>query len=367
MAQQSNITIFGAGKIGEMVAMLLSTSGDYAVTMVDRDEAAFAKLNDLNVQTKIVDVTDPAQVDAALQGMDFTLSALPFHLTKNIAVAAKKAKVHYFDLTEDVATSHFVRELAQDAECAFVPQSGLAPGFISIAANHLAQNFESIEDLQMRVGALAKYPNNAIKYNLTWSTEGLVNEYIHPCNALVNGAMVQVPALDGREHFSLDGIDYEAFNTSGGLGTICETLAGKARNVNYKSIRYPGHLDIMRTLLIGLKLRDNPKLLVDILENAIPATKQDTVLVFVSATGQSEGRYIQKTYVTKVYAQEIQGKVWSAIQVTTAGSVCAVIDLVRNGDIPRQGFIKQEEIDFNAFCKNRFGRYYKEGELSDGL
>lgn len=360
---QAKILILGAGKIGATVAAFLADTGDYAVTISDAREDAFKNVADLDVQTQVIDVTNEAELAQAASQHEYILSALPFHLTKEVAKAAKNAEAHYFDLTEDVAISEFVRDLAKDAKSTFVPQSGLAPGFISIAGYHLAQKFDEIDELKLRVGALPKYPSNAFKYNLTWSTDGLVNEYIHPCNALVDGKMVQIPALDGRENFALDGVDYEAFNTSGGLGTICETLNGKAQNVTYKSIRYPGHLDVVKFLLRDLKLNQNPQMLVQILENAIPATTQDTVLVWVSAQGKQNGRLMQETYVSKVYAQEVAGRMCSAIQVTTAGAVCAVIDMVREGAISKHGFVKQEDIDFHAFTANRFGKFYKHGEV----
>lgn len=361
MSSRSKLIIFGAGKIGRTVADLMDHTGDYEVTLVDRDDKA---LEGVTVGKKVVDASNAKALEEAMAGHDFVLSALPFNLTKNIAVAAKNQKLHYFDLTEDVATSDFVRDLARDADTAFVPQSGLAPGFISIAAHEVSKKFETIESLQMRVGALAKYPTNAIRYNLTWSTAGLVNEYIHPCNALIDGEMVKIPALDGYETFILDGVEYEAFNTSGGLGTLAETLKGKAKSLTYKSIRYPGHHEIMKTLLQGLKLRERPDLLIEILENAIPATKQDAVLVFVNATGYQKGRLMKETYVTKVYARDVNGKHLTAIQVTTASSVCAMIDMVREGVLPQKGFVKQEDVSLDTFKENRFGIYYKEGEWS---
>ena len=95
----------------------------------------------------------------------------------------------------------------------------------------------------MRVGALPQFPTNALTYNLTWSTDGLINEYCNPCEAIHDGERMHVLPLEGIEHFSLDGVRYEAFNTSGGLGTLCDTLDGRVRELNYKTIRYQGHRD----------------------------------------------------------------------------------------------------------------------------
>ena len=167
-----------------------------------------------------------------------------------------------------------MREIATRGEVACIPQCGLAPGFISIVANDLASRFETLDSVRMRVGALPQYPSNALHYNLPWSTDGVINDYLEPCEAIVDGERVEGPALEEREEFSLAGVTYEAFNTSGGLGTLCETLQGKVRTLNYRTIRYPGHAAIMKALLNDLGLRHRREVLKDILENALP-TSQD--------------------------------------------------------------------------------------------
>jgi saccharopine dehydrogenase-like NADP-dependent oxidoreductase len=216
----------------------------------------------------------------------------------------------------------------------------------------------------MRVGALPKYPANALNYNLTWSTDGVINEYCEPCEAIVNGQRREVPPLEECEEFSLDGVTYEAFNTSGGLGTLCETLDGKVRNLNYRTIRYPGHCAIMKALLNDLRLRDRRDVLKDILENALPATLQDVVIVFVTVSGTKHGRLIQESYANKIYAQTVNGHVRSAIQITTASGICTVLDLLAEGKLPASGFIRQEDIPLQTFLQNRFGRAYAQQELS---
>ena len=214
----------------------------------------------------------------------------------------------------------------------------------------------------MRVGALPQYPSNALNYNLTWSTDGVINEYIEPCEAIVDGELVEVPALEEREEFSLDGVTYEAFNTSGGLGTLCETLKGKVRTLNYRTIRYPGHAAIMKALLNDLGLRHRRDVLKDIFENALPATMQDVVIIFVTVSGRKDGRLVQETYANKVYSAVVAGKMRSAIQITTAGSICAVLDMLAQGGLPGSGFVSQEEIGLADFLANRFGHHYAKDE-----
>jgi saccharopine dehydrogenase-like NADP-dependent oxidoreductase len=353
------ITVVGAGKIGSTIAALLGSSQDYAVTVVDASQAALAGIKaGAGVQSKMLDVTDPIALRAALEGQFAVLSAAPFHLTTSIAEAAVAAGVHYLDLTEDVASTRRVRELAGTARSALIPQCGLAPGFVSIVAADLCRRFDSLHSVRMRVGALPQFPSNALNYNLTWSTDGVINEYCEPCEAIVEGVLRQVPPLAEHEEFSLDGVTYEAFNTSGGLGTLCETLQGKVTNLNYKTIRYPGHAAIMKALLNDLRLRDRRGVLKDILENALPTTMQDVVIVFVTVSGQREGRLMQETYAHKVYSHVVGGVLRSAIQITTAAGICTVLDLLATGRLPAQGFVRQEDIALGDFLANRFGNAY---------
>ena len=367
-----NILVIGGGKIGSVVADLLVDTPEergYRVTVADRSAALLAQIDadprkSARLSTLVLDVNDPAQLRAALAGRFAVLSAAPYHLTLQVARAAREAGVHYLDLTEDVASTRAIRALAQGAGSAFVPQCGLAPGFISIVAADLARQFDSLDSVRMRVGALPAYPSNALNYNLTWSTEGVINEYCEPCEAIVDGRPCAVPALEEREEFSLDGVLYEAFNTSGGLGTLCETLAGKVRTLNYRTIRYPGHAAIMKALLHDLRLKDRRDVLKDILEQALPTTMQDVVIVFVTVAGQRDGRLQQETYARKIYSHVLAGQMRSAIQITTASSLCAMLDLLADGTLPQAGFVRQEALPLAAFLANRFGRVYAMDEMS---
>jgi saccharopine dehydrogenase-like NADP-dependent oxidoreductase len=359
------ILVVGAGHIGQAIAALLQGTGDYQVTLADRAAEALAACHVPGVATLALDVADRAALDAALKGKWAVMSAAPYHLTVKIAEAARAAGVNYLDLTEDVASTKRVMALSEGAPTVMIPQCGLAPGFISIVAADLAARFESLHDLRLRVGALPKYPSNALNYNLTWSTDGVINEYCEPCEALVDGELRQTRALEECETFALDGVTYEAFNTSGGLGTLCESLAGRVRNLNYRTIRYPGHAAIMKALLNDLRLRERRHILKDILENALPATMQDVVIVFVTASGLRDGVLVQETYAHRVYSGTIGGAPASAIQITTAGAACAVLDMLHAGALPARGFVRQEEIALADFLANRFGRVYAMAGDSD--
>jgi saccharopine dehydrogenase-like NADP-dependent oxidoreductase len=191
------IVVVGAGKIGQMIAAMLAETGDYRLTVVDRSRTQLDELAaSANLRAACVDIADAGAMARVLRGAFAVVNAGPFHLTATVAQAAAAEGVHYLDLTEDVAATRRVRALAADARSAFVPQCGLAPGFVSIVANDLAGRFDSLDSVRMRVGALPEFPSNALNYNLTWSTDGVINEYCEPCEAIVDGALREVPALE---------------------------------------------------------------------------------------------------------------------------------------------------------------------------
>ena len=356
------IALLGAGHIGQTIAARLTGCGDYTVTVMDRDEAALARVAVRlpGLHTRCLDGTDAHALAPALTGHDAVVNALPYHLAGSTARAAVASGCHYFDLTEDVAATREIRRLAEGAATALMPQCGLAPGFVGIVAHHLAQGFDEVHEVKMRVGALPVFPTNALKYNLTWSVDGLVNEYCHPCEAIHDGRPIELLPLEGLEHFSLDGTEYEAFNTSGGLGTLCETLAARARNLDYKSVRYPGHRDLIKVLLDDLCLRHDADTLKTILKRAVPTTMQDVVLVFVTVSGMSHGRFVEKVFARKIFADRDAPTPLSAIQITTAAGLCAVLDLFRQGRLPQRGFVRQEQVGLADFLANRFGHAYEQ-------
>ena len=347
------VTILGAGHIGFAIALLLRQAGGYDIEVADRDPVRLAEAAALGVPTRLV--ADDASLEAAIAGRFAVLNALPFHRAVPVATLCARAGVHYFDLTEDVRSTQAIRALAAGARSVLMPQCGLAPGFIGIVGNDLACRFDTLHTLRMRVGALPRYPQGALRYNLTWSTEGLINEYCNPCDAIVDGVRTTVPALEGLETFALDGVEYEAFNTSGGLGTLTETLAGRARQVDYQSIRYPGHCAILKLLLNDLRLRERRDLLRDILETAVPTTDQDVIVVFATASGLRGGRLVQDSYSARIVGTELAGHRLSAIQLTTAAGICTALDLVAQGQLPQRGFVGQEAVALGDFLASRFG------------
>ncbi len=362
-----DVLVLGAGKIGALIAGLLAESGAYRVQLADSRPGAAADVVDAHGLDHLaafdLDATDERALTDHVRRhpADAVLSGLPYYCNVGVARVARAAGLHYFDLTEDVASTAAVREIAAGSDKVFAPQCGLAPGFISIVANELIEHFDSLIAVKLRVGALPQHPNNVLKYSLTWSTDGLINEYGNLCKSVVDGEEVAVMPLEGLEEIVIDGRLYEAFNTSGGLGSLGETYRGRVANMNYKTIRYPGHCAQMQLLMNGLDLNHDRETLKRILENAVPQTLQDVVIIYAAVTGLQDGELREENYVNRVYPQVVAGRLWSAIQVTTAAGICSVVDIVLSTPGYRGGFVAQEAFGLADILENRFGRFFALG------
>jgi saccharopine dehydrogenase-like NADP-dependent oxidoreductase len=364
------IALIGAGKIGEAITALFAASGRYKVKVCDIDlkRAELAAHDQSCCEAHLVNLNDATSLKKLLSDCEIVISALPFFCNRAVAQAAHDLGIHYADLTEDVETSKFIAQLSQNSRSCFMPQCGLAPGFISIAAAHLVGLLDSVDSLKLRVGALPMFPTNRLMYNLTWSTDGLINEYCNPCEVIQGGVKLTVPALEGLEKFSFDGDEYEAFNTSGGLGTLGDALHGTVKDLNYKTIRYPGHRDLVSFLLHDLRFLHDRGGLKQVFERSIPTTGQDKCIIFVEASGKLKGVNTQKTYASCVYNQTLGAKHFSAIQVTTAAGICGPVDLLLSGAISKKsGFIRAEDISLTDFLANEFGKLCRDDRALRGI
>ena len=354
------VAVLGLGKVGSLVGTLLTRSG-FTVTGFDANPPA-----GLPFDCRTLDVADLAALKPLLTGMDGVISCLPFHLNVGVARIAHDNGMHYFDLTEDVPTTKAILEMSATAKGVMAPQCGLAPGFIGIVGADLAGHFDVLRSIELRVGALPQHPRGKLGYALNWSPEGVINEYINDCEVIRNGKPQMVPALEGLEMILVHGLVLEAFTTSGGLGTMCETYFGKVQELNYKTMRYPGHCELMRFLLNELYLRDERELANRLLKNALPAVDEDVVFVHAAVEGQKDGRLSREEYVRAYPAMELDGRNWRAISWTTAASLCAVVEMVAGGSLPGRGFIKQEEIPFDKFLATQNGNIYVNAESVSG-
>jgi saccharopine dehydrogenase-like NADP-dependent oxidoreductase len=357
-----HVGIVGAGKVGGSIAALLETCGFCDGVRVG-DIRPLEEITGLGkAEFKRVDVTHRAELESFVTGCDAIVSAAPYYLNKTIAEVCARLGISYFDLTEDVETTRFVRELSEQSQATFMPQCGLAPGAINIIGSGLANSFKSVRSLEMRVGALPLSASNQMKYYLSWSTAGLINEYCHFGEALVQGRRILTNPLDGVERLTIDGVEYEAFNTSGGVATMCETFEGRLTELSYKTLRYPGHRDLMKFLLFDLNLSQRQEVLTQIFDQEVPLTFHDVVVVYVNAVGSDGGNLLQRSFVKKIYAGTISGHPLSAIQLSTAAGLVAALELFAKRQLPA-GFVRQESISLTQFFETQWGgRVYSQAE-----
>lgn len=351
------VAVLGLGKVGHLAAELLLESG-FDVTGID------SRALKAPFKTDTADLTNSAGLQDLLRGQDAVLSCLPYHLNKDVSSAAHALGIHYFDLTEDVATTKHIRELAKTSSGIMAPQCGLAPGFVGIVGAHLAEQFDKVRSIRLRVGALPQNPTGLLGYAFNWSPDGVVNEYLNDCEVIEEGVLKTVSAMEWTETLYVDGVQLEAFTTSGGLGTMCETYAERIENLDYKTMRYPGHVRLMNFFFHELLMRENRAMAGKILTHAKPPVDEDVVYVHVAAEGWQNGALCRKEFVRAYYPLDIAARQRTAIAWTTSASVVAVIEMVNQGQLPQQGFLKQEEIALQPYLKTRTGNYYNVGHKS---
>jgi len=351
----SRIVVLGLGKVGRLAAELLIDAG------LDVTGADARPSDDVDFPTLQVDLSEKNALLDLLRPFQAVLSCLPYSLNRDVASAAHALGIHYFDLTEDVPTTRHIRGLAETSRGLMAPQCGLAPGFVGIVAANLAGRFDRTRSIRLRVGALPQHPTGLLGYAFNWSPEGVVNEYLNDCEVIEEGVPKMVSAMEWLETIYVDGVKLEAFTTSGGLGTMCETYAGQIENLDYKTMRYPGHMELMNFFFHELLMRERRDVAGQILTNAKPPVDDDVVYVHVAAEGWQSGQLLRKEFVRSYYPLDIRGKPRTAIAWTTSASVVAVIEMVREGKLPQQGFLKQEDISLPDYLGTRTGSYLEAG------
>lgn len=335
------LAILGLGHIGQYVLDKLSLDESISVSGFDISNG--------------FDLSSDTVIENIIKNFDGVLASTPFFLNQKIAEVCNKYSVDYFDLTESVDVTNYVKTLKN---AKFVTQCGLAPGMVSIISNYLASTFTKVKDINIRVGALPKNANNHIGYYRTWNTEGLINEYIRKCPAILDGKYIELEPLSDSENIILNGLNLEAANTSGGLGSLAQTYLNKAEKVNYKTLRYPGHWKIMQFLKDDLNLLKNFDIFVKLFNENLPQTVEDYVYILITVTGFDNNNNLK----LRQYSNVIENfKNVTAIQLTTGSGVMCVIDSWNKGNLNHlQGWVKQEDLDFQSIWNSQYNCYNKD-------
>lgn len=338
------VMVLGAGGVGCEAARLLATRDRYAVTVADVTDEALGRAGAAGLAAVHLDASRHDRLVDALKGQDAVIAAVPNALAPAVARAAAEAGAHYLDLCENMAQRREVEAAGAASPALAVPGCGMSPGLVSNIARDLAGRLDAPCDMVIRVGALPRNPSNRLGYGLTWNLQGLIDEYTQPCEALEEGRPVAVAPLERYETFTIDGCAYEAFTTAGGFGSLCDDLSGKVRSLTFKTIRYPGHLNLMRFLLDDLGLSRRRDMLFRLLRNGLPEVTQDVLVVFITVRGSRNGVLAEETFVARVATPGGRAGEPAVPTVTrlSAAHVCAVLDLIADGALAGRGVHRPE-------------------------
>jgi len=357
--------VLGAGLQGSAAAWDLARSeGTTSVLMVDREapiaEAAASALPDASVEVRTAarDLSDAEALDKLLEDADACLNALPYFMTLQVAEACARRGVHYVDLggnTDIVLKILELDELAKGSGARLVPDCGLAPGLAATAAMSAIEGMEEVESLRIRVGGLPQNPEPPLDYALFFSIHGLINEYLGEAVMLREGEIVrertlgEVEAIDLPEPLGR----CEAFATLGGSSTLPWTLKGRVRNLDYRTVRYPGHVEKIR-LLRDLGFFDETPLAVGgskispremssaVLERLLNRGEvPDWVIFRVEAEGTLDGRRVRRRLQMLDGFDAATGL--SAMRRTTAFPASLVLQFLARGESPHPGALRLEE------------------------
>jgi lysine 6-dehydrogenase len=304
-----------------------------------------------------VDVSDRSQVVALMRGHDACISCVVYHHNLELARAALEAHVNFCDLGGNNAVVD--AELALDAEARraginIIPDCGLAPGMVSVLAAHGAARFDDLDELHIRVGGLPQTPRPPLDYQMVFSVEGLINEYVERARVIRDGRIVEVDSMTEVEELSF-GAPYErmeAFQTSGGTSTLPESFLGRVRELDYKTIRFPGHCEKFKLLIdLGLAASEEVefadgtrvaprRVLGEMLVRRLPADEPDVVLIRLEFSGHMEGR--RQTLRYDILDRFDARTRLSAMMRTTAFPASIVAQMMASGRTTGRGALPQE-------------------------
>jgi saccharopine dehydrogenase-like NADP-dependent oxidoreductase len=373
------IFIAGAGGIGEAAALLLREWSETATDIFlgdiyqsSLDNARAFVLKNSEKTSPVETVLMPAEgiddaMQAAFEQCDVLLDCSPGSQAPKFAGFARQFNMHYANLTEYVAETDQIIELAEGAETGFVLQTGLAPGFINVLAMSLYSDFvenfgnDKVERIGMKVGALTAHAHSPHFYGFTWSPIGVATEYVKNCRVVREFKISELPALSEREKIVIGGRLYEADLTSGGAADLPEFFSDKAKALDYKTLRHVGHYDYaQRTIHEFPNDAELPDKVLKRFLQEIPAVEDDFVLVHASVDGfdnKGTRRMLEKAFF--IEPLEINGHRLRAIQTTTAGPLCEAAMMLLTGNY--KGVVLQSQLNHKEFLKGQFvSRIYED-------
>lgn len=366
------VFIAGAGGIGSAAGLILANSpeveatiyiGDVSQQILDQTERFIVEgsVHPTDVRMVLMPMEGANEtLNEALIDSDVILDCLPGKQAPRMAGLALENNCHYANLTEYVAETNQIMEMAKSAEKGFCLQTGLAPGFINVLANKLYQQFvdlfqvEVVDEITMKVGALSDHAPSPHFYAFTWSPIGVATEYIKDAVVVKDFKTQSIPALSGTDKIIIDGELYEDNFTSGGAADLPQAFDGKVKDLHYKTLRHPGHYAWVNSVIEGLENNESKiRSLEDKMLKTIGRVEDDNVVVYASVMGKdSHGdlRRLEKSY--KVKPSVVGKRTLRAIQTTTAAPLCEMAyHMVKNNS---KGIILQSQVNTDDFLNGVF-------------
>jgi lysine 6-dehydrogenase len=358
------ILILGSGRMGLGAAHdLAHNSKDVeAITVADVDfekaKAVAEKIKSNKVTAKQADVSDYAQAIELMRGHDSAISCVNYWHNVSLAKAAIETKTNFCDLGGNNTIVDQELALDEEAKAAginIIPDCGLAPGMVSVLAMHGAERFENLESIRIRVGGLPQNPQPPLNYQIVFSVEGLINEYIEKARVIRDGKIIEVESMTEIEQLEFPapyGL-MEAFQTSGGTSTLPETFLGRVRKLDYKTIRYIGHCERFKTMIDlgltsseeidvdGLKVKPR-RVLGELLCKHLPADGADLVFIRLEFRGTMNGE--QKTLRYDIIDKFDEETNLSAMMRTTAFPASIIAQMMARGETAYRGATPQEKV-----------------------
>lgn len=352
--------VIGSGMMGSALAYDLSHSQNVKKVIladIDHDRAKnSAYAIGADVEPVKLDINDQNALLGQIKKADVVCGATSYTHNLQLTKASIEAGVHFCDLggNMDVVKAQVaLNEKAKQAGVCIIPNCGLAPGLAGILGAGGAHKFDSVSEIHLRVGGLPRHPRPPLNYQIVFSVEGLINEYIEPAEVIRDGKIKEVPSMDDLEEieFPQPFGKLEAFNTSGGISTLAHMFEGKVRDLDYKTIRYRGHCEKIRMLLdlgfassepilVGNSLSTARELFQELLKKKLPSTGPDVILFRVTVTGEQNNRNKILTYDMIDYFDE-KSKI-SAMMRTTSFPTSIIAQMIADGTIRERGVAMPE-------------------------
>lgn len=372
MKKQYNIIIAGAGGIAEAVALILVEWSELTPTIFIGDRSLSKAQNvarwieegtTKNGNIKAYHLPENGisdEMKTILKQGDIILDCLPGSQAPRIAQFAKEYGLHYANLTEYIFETEKIMALAKETKTAFVLQTGLAPGYIDILAHGLFQQFckdfrvDTVDKLELKVGALTKHAVAPHFYGFTWSPVGVATEYLKDTVVLRNFLRTTLAPLSERATIIIDGITYEEDLTSGGAADLPDALTGKVKSLSYKTLRFPGHYGWVEEQLSHFKnSNDSINQLQQKMEAIIPNIEDDQIVLYAAVEGKDAGGVLRRREIAKrILPLKVGKNQLRAIQTTTAAPLAQAAQLLLEGDY--SGILLQSQIDPFLFLNGKF-------------